>query len=510
MSSTHSQFRNSQSRGINLREDIVARRKERLTREGRSLGHRIPETRQVPLVPFGGVICEIKRRSPSKGLIDGNLDPIAQAGLYHRGGVRSVSVLTEEDYFSGSLADLMEVKQTYPELSVLRKDFLVDLEDVQLSYRAGADAVLLIASILEPETLEAMLHLARELGMAALVEVHTYGEILAIRPFAPDLVGINARNLETFQVDTLLPAVLKQGIDWPCSVVFESGIFSGFQAQWARNLGFGGILVGEAVVRNPGLAQELVQAFSPQPTGKQPDSGHFWQLLTARLFFKHHAPEDAGQGPAAYRGPLVKICGITNRSDAELALATGADILGFVFAPSPRQVGVDFLTQVADLPVLKVGVVVWDEDISITHPQVQELLEAWNRGLIDVLQLHGSESPRFCHQLPMPWYKAVRPSGEESGEQYRDYRSPRLLLDAFDPRHAGGTGKQVNPELVQEFSREGGLWLAGGLNPGNIGSLIQAYQPELVDVSSGLEEIPGKKDPAKVQEFMQEIHRVQY
>jgi indole-3-glycerol phosphate synthase/phosphoribosylanthranilate isomerase len=140
----------------NIRDRIVARRRARLAAEGHALGVEVPHERDTLLVPFlvpPGVICEVKRRSPSRGAIDQSLDPIALAGSYRSQGARSLSVLTEQDHFAGSLADLINIKRAYPDLAVLRKDFLVDCEDVEISYRAGADAVLLIASVLTADEL---------------------------------------------------------------------------------------------------------------------------------------------------------------------------------------------------------------------------------------------------------------------------------------------------------------------------------------------------------------------
>src|SRR4030042_575581 len=130
---------------MNIRDRIAARRAERIAAEGHALGQAVPAARSALLIPFGQspfLIAEIKRRSPSRGDIAAQADPVRQAGVYREQGVRSVSVLTEEDHFSGSLANLMAVKRAFPDLAVLRKDFLLDEEDIEVSFRAGADAVL--------------------------------------------------------------------------------------------------------------------------------------------------------------------------------------------------------------------------------------------------------------------------------------------------------------------------------------------------------------------------------
>lgn len=497
---------------MNLREEIVEKRRQRISREGYALGHTVPETRELPLQSFTRdpfVICEIKRRSPSRGDIAPGLDPVEQAAKYYKAGVRSVSVLTEEDHFSGSLEDLMRVKKAFPDLAVLRKDFLVDEEDLEVSYRAGADAILLIVSALEDDELSRMHRKARDLGMVALVEVHSLEEVERVRDLGPELVGINARNLEDFSMDLLLPPVLKNGIDWPSSLVFESGIFSGFQARWAAEFGFRGVLVGEAAVKDPKLAAGLLEALALAGTeslaqAKLPSSrkeSGFWQVLSRRLFYLNHLSPGA-----RYAGPLVKICGITRREDALEAAKLGADMLGFVFADSPRKASLALLRELQDLSVLKVIVLTGDPES--LGPHEDEVRQAIDEGLVDALQLHGEESPAFCQSLDIPWYKALRPQFAEDAGASEAYRSARVLIDAFDPSSRGGTGKRIRDELVREFARVRPLWLAGGIRPDNLASIVSDYRPELVDVSSGLEQSPGKKDHTKLRQFFKEIQGV--
>ena len=242
---------------------IAARRRERVAAEGPSLSARAPQSREAPIRPFLAapeIICEIKRRSPSAGSIAAIPDPVEQARLYRNVGVPSVSILTEEDHFGGSLEDLAAVKRALPELAVLRKDFLFGREDVAVSHRAGADAVLLIASMLEPPAIAEVFETAEELGLAVLAEAHDEEDLEKLRPHKPALVGINSRDLTTFRVDPLTPLVLAQRVDWECRLVFESGIYAAEQVQTALHGGFSGILVGESVVRSPERIPELIGA----------------------------------------------------------------------------------------------------------------------------------------------------------------------------------------------------------------------------------------------------------
>ena len=218
---------------MTIRDRIVAGRRERVAREGPALGASVPAERQAPAAPFTAeplVICEIKKRSPSRGAIDADLDVVAQAGRYAAAGIRHVSVLTEPDHFGGSLDDLIRIKRRFPELAVLRKDFLLDERDVEVSHRAGADAVLLIAGMIDRDRLASMLHAAERLGMAALVEVHDPADVDEVRDLRPSLIGINARDLTTFSTDLAHPLRLRPVIDWPARLVFESGIFFAEQA----------------------------------------------------------------------------------------------------------------------------------------------------------------------------------------------------------------------------------------------------------------------------------------
>jgi indole-3-glycerol phosphate synthase/phosphoribosylanthranilate isomerase len=256
-----------------IKAKIVAQRKKRIAQEGASLGITIPQKRQVPLVPLNRkpfIICEVKRRSPSKGDIAKTLDAVQQAGRYVDGGIQSISVLTEEDHFGGSLQDLMDVKNAYPHTAVLRKDFLTSEEDLEVSYRAGADAVLLIASILSLDELQQLYQKAGELGLAVLFEIHSREDAAKAKAIQPTITGINSRDLRTFRTDALLPMKTRAWADYETEFVYESGIFRDLDAQLAGANGFAGILVGEGVVRRPELIVELRKG---SPVKRALDSG---------------------------------------------------------------------------------------------------------------------------------------------------------------------------------------------------------------------------------------------
>jgi indole-3-glycerol phosphate synthase len=193
------------------------------------------------------VIAEVKRRSPSKGSLFVDLDAGDLARQYETGGAACLSVLTDQEFFGGSVADL-EVARGATDLPVLRKDFTVDERDVCDARLMGADAVLLIVAALSGSELRRFHALARDLGLAALVEVHDEAELEAALESGADLIGVNQRDLVTFEVDTARAARL--GASMPSDVVriAESGIRGATDAAELAEAGYHAVLVGESLV----------------------------------------------------------------------------------------------------------------------------------------------------------------------------------------------------------------------------------------------------------------------
>jgi phosphoribosylanthranilate isomerase len=199
----------------------------------------------------------------------------------------------------------------------------------------------------------------------------------------------------------------------------------------------------------------------------------------------------------------VKICGITNADDAVMAVDAGADALGFVFyRKSPRYVEPQVVKSiVADLPpfVLPVGVFV-NEESKI----VRDLMDACGLGLV---QLHGDESAAYCENLGRPVVKAIGLADGGSWLALAEYKGRAqvrgFLLDAYAPDTYGGTGRTVDWDIAAQMAQSMTVILAGGLTPENVTAATRAVKPYAVDVSSGVEAAPGKKDPQKVRAFVQ-------
>jgi indole-3-glycerol phosphate synthase len=206
--------------------------------------------------PRPRIVAELKRRSPSRGLIRPDFDPVACARAYAAAGAAALSVLTDAHFFGGSLDTLERVRAAVP-LPLLRKDFLVDAYQVDEARVGGADAVLLIAAALPPSDLSALAAHARSLGLDALVEVHDEAELEGALAAGADLIGINNRDLRSFEVDLAVTEKLASRIPAGVVVVAESGIFTPGDVARLEAAGAHACLVGESLMREPDIGLAL-------------------------------------------------------------------------------------------------------------------------------------------------------------------------------------------------------------------------------------------------------------
>jgi phosphoribosylanthranilate isomerase len=202
----------------------------------------------------------------------------------------------------------------------------------------------------------------------------------------------------------------------------------------------------------------------------------------------------------------IKICGITNAADAVAAVNAGADALGFMFYErSKRYVTPDAVAEIVEeLPpfVMRVGVFV--------DPSMELVNETASTSGITALQFHGAESPEFCGQFGLPVIKAFRMVDKSSLDQLSQYQTSAWLLDSDAPGQFGGTGEKFDWSLAQQATKLGrSVILAGGLTPENVATAVREVRPYGVDVSSGVEALPGRKDPQKVKTFIQAAREAQ-
>jgi len=235
------------------RVEVAARKAAapRAELERRCAGLPAPRDFEAALRPPGrpvALIAEVKKASPSRGVLKGDLDPVALAATYARHGADAISVLTDEKYFQGHL-DLLAAIRARVAVPLLRKDFTIDEWQLWESRAAGADAVLLIVSILEPALLHDLLAAAKGLGLAALVECHTAAELDRALTAGSRIIGINNRDLATFETTIETTLALLPLIPPGPIVISESGFFHGDQVRQVVAAGAHAVLVGEGLVR---------------------------------------------------------------------------------------------------------------------------------------------------------------------------------------------------------------------------------------------------------------------
>ena len=233
-----------------VREDLAARRlpMSQLL-EALELAPPVRDCLAALLTEDISVIAEVKRSSPSKGSLSPITDPAALAARYQEAGAAVVSVLTEQRRFGGTLADLDLVRSSI-DLPILRKDFMVDEYQFYEARAHGADVILLIVAALSKNQLDDYYQLSKELGMRALIEVHTPAELESALEIAPEIIGVNSRNLKTLDVDSQVFAQLIPQIPHTIARVAESGISTRADVEFAHEHGATAILVGEALVRS--------------------------------------------------------------------------------------------------------------------------------------------------------------------------------------------------------------------------------------------------------------------
>ncbi|MCQ2600561.1 MAG: bifunctional indole-3-glycerol phosphate synthase/phosphoribosylanthranilate isomerase [Treponema sp.] len=468
----------------NVIAEIVERRKKDIAERGYNFGFEIPEKRTRPINPFmesKGVILEVKRASPSKGNIAPDLNSAETAKKYRANGASAISCLTEENYFKGSLKDLMAVCEAVPDVAVLRKDFLIDEEEIDIAYRCGADAVLLISGMLTLEKMLSMTAKCKELGIRALVEVRTVEDadkVLEVKKQYADTIvcGVNSRNLKDFTIDLLVPAMLKEKLGG--KVIFESGITTPEAAAKIGSMGFTGILLGEFAARNPEKAGGFVKAF------KEADESLCGKKLVAL----------ANKVNLRGEKPMVKICGLTRKEDVLLADELGADFVGFIFATEfGRNVYGERFDALKDclgkVKAFKVAVV--------TRPETEEAkaaVQLVKDGVLDFVQLHGityDQMPDYIKDVPH--YFAITKKSKTD-----DFNAAKLFAYG-EPRYLQDSGDH-------NYETDEHLWLAGGVTCENVEELISQFHPELVDVSSGIETSElGIKDKEKLAKFIKTV-----
>lgn len=455
------------------------------------------------------LMAEIKRASPSKGVIAISACAPAQARKYAIAGASTISVLTEPEWFKGSLEDMRIVRQSLESMpnrpAVLRKEFIFDEYQILEARLNGADTVLLIVKMLDVATLTRLYKYSQSLGMEPLVEVNTADEMKIAITLGSQVIGVNNRDLTNFEVDLGTTSRLMDGVPHPTIVAALSGIFGPEDVTAYQKDGVKAVLVGEALMR-----ADDTTAF-----------------ITKLLGDPTVTPDRAESHP-----PLVKICGTRTPEAAKAAIEAGADLIGMIRVPGRTR-------HVEDETALRIAQVVrntprpgrvpampdhvrtvdyFEHSISLLRrsdraqlvgvflgERLERIIEQVHKLGLDAVQLHGSEPEEWARLIPVPVIRRYSPN--DPGMSVRGYHALPMLDSA-----RGGTGQQLAMDDVKAlFEKDDSLRvsLAGGLTPDNVKFVLQSLGPwrqnvAAVDVSSGVE-TDGKQDLQKIAAFVKAV-----
>ena len=415
-------------------------------------------------------ICEVKKASPSKGIIAEHFPYLDIAKEYEVAGAAAISVLTEPDFFKGDKKYLQEIASTV-KIPVLRKDFIIDEYQIYQAKVWGASAILLICACLDVPTLTKFRELADSLGLSSLVEAHDEAEVQMAIDCGARIIGVNNRNLKDFTVDVQNSVRLRNLVQDDVIFVSESGLETPEDIQVLRDNNIGVALMGETFMRSPNKVEKLAYLYGP-----------------------------------TYYTPKVKMCGISKVETIPAVVEAKPDYMGLVFAPSKRQVTVEQAEILVeelhkqcinhyDTKVVKtVGVFV--------NETLDNLVRIADTANLDAVQLHGDEDETFIQSLKertnVEVWKAIQIRTAADTEKWIDSSADMLLFDAYHKDERGGTGEVFDWSSLDAFERP--FMLAGGIDSTNVARAIRTVRPYGIDISSGIE-TNGVKDDEKITAF---------
>ncbi len=371
----------------------------------------------------GGLIAEIKKRSPSEGVIANKVDVVRQAKIYEQSGAKAISVLCEPKDFGGSFEDLARVSESV-DVPVLCKDFIISREHIGVAKSAGADIILLIVSMLDDDQLEELYEYALENFLQVLVEVHNESELQRALKLKPKIIGVNSRDLNDFSLNRDLFNQLSKKISGRVTKVAESGL----QTYGDIPKGADGILVGTELMKHP-----------------------FPNLKIKELL---------GQ-------PIIKLCGIRSAEAARLCSDLGADMIGVNFVSrSKRKVEVGKAKDIVKAVKNTITVGIFE------NQSPKEVNKIAREAGVDAVQLSGHEDDLTKYKLPV--IKTIRLGDKRPEEAFM------TLLDSKIP----GSGKTFDHSKISKYEPS---LIAGGITADIAKKLYSAKKPLGFDTASGIE-----------------------
>lgn len=461
--------------------------------------------------PFDvALAAEIKRASPSKGVFALDIDAPTQAKKYALAGASVISVLTEPEWFKGSVEDLRAVRQVLNGMTnrpaVLRKEFIFDEYQILEARLAGADTVLLIVKMLEGGLLERLYKYSLTLGMEPLVEVQNAEEMEIAIKLGSKVIGVNNRNLESFEVDLGTTGRLRSMVPEGTFLLALSGISTHQDVLDCIKDGISGILVGESIMRAPDATQFIRELCAgPSATVSKPEP----------------------------KPLLVKICGTRSAEAATAAIEAGADFVGIILVPGTKRfVSDETALSIAKAvheskPAAKAQSAVASKDASdffgftadvlrkrvpllvgvFMNQPLEEVLEKQRLYNLDIVQLHGNEPLEWASLIPVPVMRKFKPG--QPGIGLRGYHALSLLDSG------AGSGEKLDTAAVKatlEKDEHLSVMLAGGLDESSVADSVAALGSAAdkvlgLDVSSGVE-VDGKQSLEKIRAFVRAVKAI--
>ena len=465
-------------------------------------------------------ICEVKKASPSKGIIAEDFPYLDIAKDYEMAGAAAISVLTEPDFFLGSPQYLQEIAATV-HIPVLRKDFIIDEYQIYEAKLWGASAILLIAAILDDETMARFHKLADSLGLSCLVEAHDETEVLRSAKIGARIIGVNNRNLKDFTVDVNNSIRLRNLVDNSVIFVSESGLDTAADIQRLRDNKIQAALMGESFMRSTDKVAKLTELYGTiRPKRFIHTSTEQDRFGTKEIFNLEppSAPIVAEATQPSYE-MKVKFCGISQEDTVPVLGETRPDHVGFVFAPSKRQVTIEQAHSIARALQGSLQTTSDDKGISCVGVFVNEtiptIVEITKAVPLSVVQLHGDETVTYIETLrsqlqeeqleSIEIWKAIQVQGKEDILPWKQAPIDGLVVDAYSKEERGGTGKTIDWSLLDDVQVP--YYLAGGIGLHNVARAIRRLQPYGLDMSSSLER-NGQKDANTIRTMSQLIKTV--
>ncbi|PHH83754.1 hypothetical protein CDD82_3828 [Ophiocordyceps australis] len=511
-------------KGNNILQTIYAHRKAAVAVQRQIPSQRMEDMQAAhhldaapPLVPFVSrlrqspfdvaLMAEIKRASPSKGIFALDINAPTQARKYALAGASVISVLTEPEWFKGSIQDLRAVRQVLDGMpnrpAILRKDFIFDEYQILEARLEGADSVLLIVKMLDQALLQRLYDYSVSLGMEPLVEVQNAQEMIIAVNLGAKVIGVNNRNLESFEVDLDTTGRLRSMVPEQTLICALSGINTHDDVLMNKRDGVNAVLVGEAIMRAPDASvfiSELCSGSKPPAKAPSPSSLMVKICGTRSLEAAQRAMEAGADFVGICLVPGAKRC-----ISHDAALAISKALRSFAGSQAPRE-------QPAKLPVNTAMdfFASTEERLGSGRPRLvgifqnqplSHVLDKQRQYNLDMVQLHGDEPIEWARLIPVPVIRCFKPGQVGIGK--RGYH----ILPLLDS--GSGSGKMLdvsNVKAVLQQDPDLRVFLAGGLNPDNVASAVEAlgelgHRVLGVDVSSGVE-VDGKQDLDKISAFI--------